>query len=413
MTRMTVTEYITANWGRSFYEDKDGSGFKGDDLPFPYTSPCIQGEGHFSFFFYWDTYFTNVGLLIDGYSEMAKNNICNMAWLIRRQGYMPNHTALHNRSQSPYFCRMVTEYFEAIGGTDTDPGLFRECAEALRQEYNFWVTARHTPIGLSHYGHHETAEGLAQFHDSIARRLPFLSKSSSFEDKVRIGGHFMANAEGTCDFSNRFDYRCLDFCQVDLNALLYEYETVLMGYSEQLGWGDIALWKTRQEARAERMQRYFWNDAEGLFYDYDYVNERHSAVPAQTGYQTLFCGVATEAQAARMVENMPKFEREFGMAYTPDVPGARDYQWAYPNVWPPMVWMLIRGLCRYGYAPEAKRLAEKYIRTTDQLFEKTGQLWEKTDAETGEVAGGEYEAAPMIGWSAGVYIGCKQLLEVN
>jgi len=395
-----VLEYIRANWPRSIYHDANGSGFKGDDLPFPYTSPCIKGEGHYSFFFYWDTYFTNLGLLRHGHVQTAKDNIRNMLWLITRQGYMPNHVALFNRSQSPYLCRMVQDYLAATG----DDAFLPECADGLRQEYHFWTTARHTPIGLAQHGHHETAEGCVQFYDDITPRLSFLSKDAPTADKVRIGGHYLAEAEATCDFTPRFDRRGQDFCQVDLNALLFEYELVLAEYSQRLGWGDHKLWLQRNAARRERMNRYFWNEEQGLFLDYDFVNERPSAVPALTGCQTLFCGIATPEQAARMVANLPLFERAHGLAYTPDVPGCRDYQWAFPNVWPPMAWMVVSGLRRYGYETDAARIAGKYIATAVRLFEKTGQLWEKTDAETGEVAGGEYTAAPMMGWSAGIFV---------
>jgi alpha,alpha-trehalase len=405
-----VLAYIRANWLRSVSHDANGSGFGGDDLPHPYTSPCIKNEGKFSFFFYWDTYFTNLGLLRHGHADIARDNIRNMVWLIRRQGYMPNHTNLHNRSQSPYLCRMVVEYFQHIGGPEADPALFTACADALRQEYHFWTTARHTPIGLSQHGHHETEEGLIRFYNAIRKRLPFLPADASPADKARIGGHYMANAEATCDFSNRFDGRCLDFVQVDLNALLFEYETVLGGYAQRLGWGDVALWQRRQAARRERIDRYLWDEARGLYVDYDLANRRPGPVPAQTGYQTLFSGCASPAQAARLVANLPLFEREHGMAYTPDVPGCREYQWAYPNVWPSMVWMLIDGLRRYGYHDDARRLAQKYVATTSTLFARTGRLWEKTDAETGAVAGGEYEAAAMMGWSAGVFVACEELL---
>lgn len=409
MNPAPVIEYILKSWPRSIYRDANGSGFLGDDLPYPYTPPCIQGEGHFSFFFYWDTYFTNLGLLRHGHAATARDNIRNMLWLVRRQGYMPNHVALFNRSQSPYLCRMVLDYFAhlsaAENATAENQAFFRECAEGLRQEYHFWVTARHTPTGLSQYGHHDTAEGCAKFHDdALLGRLPFLSRDSSFADKARIGGHFMANAEATCDFSPRFDRRCLDFIEPDLNALLYEYEITLADYSERLGWGDTQLWQDRIRTRRARVNRYLWDEARGLFMDYDFVNARFSDCPAQTGYQTLFCGLATPEQAARMVANLPLFEREHGMAYTPDLPGCREYQWAYPNVWPPMVYVMVRGLERYGYQAESRRLAEKYVRTALHLFEKTGQLWEKTDAETGLVAGGEYKAAPMMGWSAGIFV---------
>jgi alpha,alpha-trehalase len=67
------------------------------------------------------------------------------------------------------------------------------------------------------------------------------------------------------------------------------------------------------------------------------------------------------------------------------------------------------GLQRYGFDADARRLARKYVATADRLFARTGRLWEKTDAETGEVAGGEYEAAAMIGWSAGVYLQALEL----
>ncbi len=410
MNPQPVIEYIQSNWPRSFYRDVDGSGFQGDDLPHPYSSPCIQGQGIYSFFFYWDTYFTNLGLLAHGHTGIARDNIRNMLWLIRRQGFMPNHVALFNRSQSPYLCRMVTEFLSATGGRENDPVFFEACADGLRQEYNFWITARHSPIGLNRHGHQETDEGCACFYDDIIPRLPFLKKDIPYADKARIGSHYLANAEATCDFSNRFDQRCLDFCQVDLNALLYEYEVILAGYSERLNWGDHQIWLDRNRVRRERMNRIFWNEEEGLFFDYDYVNHRQATVPAQTGYQTLFCGFASPAQAARLVENLPLFERDHGMAYTPEVPGCRDFQWAYPNVWPAMVWMIISGLRRYGYDEHARRHATKYLATATRLFEKTGQLWEKTDAETGEVAGGEYDAAPMMGWSAGVFVACHDFL---
>lgn len=410
MNTKPVLDYIRENWPRSFFKDADGSGFRGDDLPYPYSSPCIRGEGVYSFFFYWDTYFTNLGLLRNGHAGVVRDNIRNILWLIRRQGYMPNHVALFNRSQSPYLCRMVTDYFAATGGPESDPKFFEACADGMRQEYNFWITARHSPVGLSRHGHQETDEGCARFHDDIIPRLPFLKKDIPYADKVRIGSHLLANAEATCDFSNRFDQRCLDFCQVDLNALLFEYEVVLADISKRLGWGDHEIWVDRNTVRRERMNRYFWNEEVGLFFDYDFVNGRQGTVPAQTGYQTLFTGMATPDQAARLVENLPLFERDHGMAYTPDVPGCRDYQWAYPNVWPAMVWMIVSGLRRYGYTSDARRHAEKYVATAVRLFEKTGQLWEKTDAETGEVAGGEYEAAPMMGWSAGVFVACHELL---
>ncbi len=399
----TVLTYIRNNWDRSIYHDAPGQGFQGIDLPYPYSSPCIKEEGKFYFFFYWDTYFTNLGLMAHDRMEIAKANIQNMIWLIERQGYMPNHVGIYNRSQSPYLCRMVVDYFARVPA-DSEPDFFAQCAQALRQEYNFWNTARQTPVGLTQHGHHDTAEGCAAFYDRHLIERLGLPADASFPDKVYWGAQYMANAEATCDFTNRFDGRALDYCQVDLNALLYDYEVTLAEYSLRLGWGDHELWLARRTKRLARINQYMWSDAEGLFLDYDFTKDEHSKVAAQTGYQTLHCGLASAEQAARMVERMSLFERDHGMAYTPDVPGCRKFQWAFPNVWPPMAWIVMDGLRRYGFEADARRIAEKYVTTAVRLFEETGQLWEKTDAETGEVAGGEYDAAPMLGWSAGVFV---------
>lgn len=395
---MTVSSYIHENLPRSFYRDEPGTGFCGIDLPFPYTCPCIKGEGHFSFFFYWDTYFTNLGLLLSGYADIAKGNIQNMLWLIRRQGYMPNHVGLTNRSQPPYLCRMVESYLASTG----DDAFLAECAEGLLAEYNFWMAARFHPTGLNHYGTQETWEGMERF--ASDKRIRSICPGDTPAERRRIGAHYLAEAEASCDFTPRFDQRCLDHVQTDLNGLLYEYELFFAKHSDALGWDFAIDWAARAEHRKALINRYLWNEERGLYLDYDSANARHSRVAALTGVQFLAHGIPSAEQAARIVAHLPLFEREHGVAYAEECPGSRNYQWAYPNVWPPLVYMTVAGLRRYGFHEDADRIAQKFLLTTERLFQKTGRLWEKTDAVTGGVAGNEYAAAPMMGWSAGVYL---------
>lgn len=409
---MNVTEYIEQNIERSVYFDEPGTGFGGIDLPYRYTSPCIKGEGMFYFFFYWDTAFTQVALYATGRTDVARENIQNMLWLIDRQGYMPNHVGIHNRSQSPYLCRMVADYFEQMGGPEAEPAFFRQCAEGLLREYNWWISARLHPTGLSQHGTHETWEGLERFADDkrVSRICPSEGKSRS--EKRRIGAHYLAEAEGTCDFTPRFEKRCLDYVQTDLNGLLYDYERFFAEHSERLGWNFNIDWAARAELRKERLNRYCWSEERGLFLDYDSVNDRHSPVAALTGLQLLMHDIPTETQAARIVENLHRFERNFGIAYTEECPDCRNYQWAYPAVWPPLVHNTVKGLTRYGYHEDARRIAQKFVDTTERLFAEKGKIFEKTDAETGLLSDAEYDAPPMLGWTAGVYLFCRDVLAV-
>ncbi len=317
---------------------------------------------------------------------------------------MPNHVGIDNRSQSPYLCRMVRDYVEATG----DAAFLESCSKALLQEYNWWMSARRSPLGLNQHGMHDTWEGQEGFAEYSRVWALCPSTGKRLAEKRRIGAHYLAEAEATCDFTPRFEHRCLDYIPCDLNALLYEYELYLADLSERFQWNHGIDWQGRAQKRLERMQALLWSPERELFLDFDFVHGKHSPVAALTGMQLLAHGIPDTRQAEQMVANLKLFEREHGVAYTEACEGCRQYQWAYPTVWPPMVYMLVSGLERYGFSTDAKRIAHKFLDTTISLFEKTGQLWEKTDAENGEAASGEYDAAPMLGWTAGIFVALSE-----
>lgn len=80
---------------------------QGDDtligLPYPYTVPTVSEA--FQEMYYWDTYFTNVGLLVSGESELARNNTDNLLYMADKYGFVPNgnRTWFLNRSQPSFF----------------------------------------------------------------------------------------------------------------------------------------------------------------------------------------------------------------------------------------------------------------------------------------------------------------------
>ena len=92
-----LKKYIQENWTKTVRADNGG---KGIPLPYPIIVPCISER--FTCFFYWDTYFTNLGLMYDNL-EQAKNNIENMRFFVETIGYIPNGNmeVMFNRSQPP------------------------------------------------------------------------------------------------------------------------------------------------------------------------------------------------------------------------------------------------------------------------------------------------------------------------
>lgn len=421
-TAHALPELITwfrANWDRTATTDHEGSGFAGIDLPYPYTTPCIRDAGKFSFFFYWDTYFTNLGLLRQQRLDLVRSNIDNMIWLIRRHGFMPNHVGIDHRSQAPYFGLMVAEHADALAADDAGPEaevrqrFLEHAAHYVRQEYFFWREARSTSLGLARCGQSATREYLESFYDrALVRRLGAQIDVPPSRKRA-VAAHRVAECETGWDFTERFDGRALDFAVIEFNANLFAYETLLERWARALDWPEPNLWATRADERRERIDRYLWNEERGLYLDYDTVHDKPGTVATAATFQPLFAGAASPDQARRVASALPLFEREYGLAVTEETPSCREYQWAYPNMWPPLLWIAVAGLARYDLHEHARRLARRYIAVCNTLFEETGQLWEKTDAETGRPAGGEYDAQPMLGWSAGVYLACADYLDTG
>jgi len=56
-------------------------------LPYPFTSPCV--DGMFQEMYYWDTYFTNKGLIEIGKGQQALNNVRNFLFLLNEYEKYP------------------------------------------------------------------------------------------------------------------------------------------------------------------------------------------------------------------------------------------------------------------------------------------------------------------------------------
>lgn len=304
---------------------------------------------------------------------------------------------------------MLPDYRDATG----DEALLVEVASELRQEYHFWTTTRHTPTGLQRHGHHDTGEGCLKFFNGCVQPRLGLPTDLPDAEKILIGAHHLGEAETGWDFTPRFSGRCMDFNPVELNALLHDHETLLAELAPDLGWDDAPLWRDRAAARRERMQRLLWDDSAGWFHDYDFVEKRRSSLVHLGGLLPLLCGLASPEQAARVAQKLPLLTRPHGVTATMETSDCRNYQWAYPNVWPPLVCFTAEALRHHNLNTEADRVARLFLDTTARLFAETGRLWEKTDAETGVIAANEYAAAPMMGWTAGVFVALHEGLSAT
>ena len=108
---MNLERYIQENLPKCIRENREDKGTL-IGLPYPYIVPCASG--HFQEMYYWDTYFTNKGLIIKGQITQARNNVDNMCYLINRYGFMlnGNRTDYLCNSQPPFLSLMVRDVYD-------------------------------------------------------------------------------------------------------------------------------------------------------------------------------------------------------------------------------------------------------------------------------------------------------------
>lgn len=400
--------YIKENWKHTIR--KPGKGLNGIvTIPFFYTTPCIQDT--FVNFYYWDTYFTNLGLLKCNMEEQVENNLDTMKYFINALGYVPNANYRLDRSQPPVFTAGVWDLY----CFKKDVHVIEKYIDSIIKELEFWKYDRMTPCGLNAYGTNATKTELLKNCELLCRRIGAKVPDKA-EDKMKLCYNLYAIAESGWDFTPRFGteenaFAAEEFAQVDLNSLLYDAEVKASKMLQLVNRAEEAeLLEEQYKNRKMLMERYMKDPKTGIYYDYNFQKKCFSSVASCASFYVYATGISDNQKAAQ--ELLKRLEMPYGLAACEERKGAVCLQWDFPAMWPSNVFFAERGLKKAGLLWEARRIAEKYVETVDRCFEKTGLLWEKYDSLSGSVSETkEYTTPPMMGWTAGVYLEMKEQMK--
>jgi alpha,alpha-trehalase len=378
-------DYITEYWSKlRHYNVRDEGTLIG--LPEPYIVPSLKNGGRFSFEeqYYWDSYFIAQGLYGTKYQKYASGMLENLLSMARRFGCVPNGSRyyLMGRSQPPFLTSYILEVFEHTGKS---PEWLQEAMDVAKQEYaQVWM-------GTAHPNWRKVFKGLSRYYD------------------VNVL-HELAEAESGWDYNGRFNGECLSYVPVDLNCLLYKYETDFEHAARIMGDPiEADIWKRRARQRKTMINKYLWNDKLGFYFDYNYVTEKRGKVWSLAGYYALWSGAASQTQAARLVAHLKKFEHVGGLSVT-NASSIRDprnipLQWDYPNGWAPLHWIAARGLDRYGYRDDVDRIVRKWLAANLMQFKKHHVFYEKYNVVIPGMPAheGVYPPQTGFGWSNAVF----------
>ncbi|HVC31162.1 MAG TPA: alpha,alpha-trehalase TreF [Steroidobacteraceae bacterium] len=390
-------------------------------VPPPYSSllyvpkPYVVPGGRFREFYYWDSYFSMLGLIPDGHLGTARDLVDDFSYLLREYGHIPNgaRTYYVSRSQPPV-------YYLMLGLLSAHPA--REWSrhlKGLEREYAYWMagSAGLRP-GRARRNVVEMPDGslLNRYWDAAdtprdeSYRNDVMVARASGRPAAQVYRDIRAAAESGWDFSSRWladgrhltTIRTTDIVPVDLNSLLYGLERAISrGCEARREPACERRFAARARRRRQAMDRYLWNAKAGYFMDYDWRDRRRNPELSAATLYPLFTGVADMSQAdAVAAVTRARLLKEGGIVTTNIASGQ---QWDAPNGWPPLQWIAVVGLRRYDQQVLAHEIARRWLATVQRVFANTGKLVEKYDVEhILPGGGGEYPLQDGFGWTNGV-----------
>ncbi|KAI1467392.1 glycoside hydrolase family 37 protein [Daldinia caldariorum] len=451
----------------------------------PINRTFVVAGGRFREPYYWDSFWILEGLLRTGgsFTQISRNIIENFLDFVDKFGFVPNGAHYLNRSQPPLLTQMVKTYIDYTN----DTSLLERALPLLIKEHNFWIENRTSAITfgdetfhLAHYGVQNTEPRPESYREDYitANNRSYYAASGIIypesrplneSEKAELYSNLASGAESGWDYTARFIANPSDAARdvyfplrslntnkivaVDLNSILYANEIIIASYLEKSGDSTLATeFEQLARNRSEAMYALMWNDKYTSYFDYNltsgtqdiYIPLDADATTAQIldapeGYQVFFhiaqfypfwLGAAPPQLKNNPLAVKLAFQRvsDFVTEKAGGVAGTNyrtGQQWDQPNVWPPLMYVLIKGLLNtpatFGKEDPAYietqdlslKLAQRYLDSTFCTWRATGGSTDETpklegldsdDSTNVAGGGGEYEVVEGFGWTNGVLI---------
>jgi alpha,alpha-trehalase len=387
-------------------------------LPYKYLVP----GGRFTAQYYWDSYFTMVGLAADDRWDLVESMMKNMSYMIRKFGFIPNgnRTYFLTRSHPPFFSHMVKLLATHQNKTLT----LLEYLPYMLTEYRFWMRGKRTlgkldePAAMRRVVRMSDGSMLGRYFDNKPTPRPEslredleTADDAEGDNTEKLYVDLRAGAESGWDFSSRWQkdpsdlstIHTTDIVAIDLNCLLYHLEmTIAETYQLLLQPLLARRYRRMAEKRQKAINKYLWDEKEQFFVDYDFRASASTGRVTLAGVFPLYAKMATPAQARAVAERIEKdFLKPGGLVTTLINSGQ---QWDAPNGWAPLQWVTIQGLREYGYHALADKIKKAWISTCIDVYHREGKMVEKYNVidpfKLG--GGGEYVLQDGFGWTNGV-----------
>jgi neutral trehalase len=251
-----------------------------------------------------------------------------------------------------------------IAADTKDTAFIREVYPKLRSYHSWLMKSRRLSSGLFFWQH------------------PY---ESGLDNSPRFGAR---------DESSFVDTRVID--AIDLSSyVVLDAKALIAMAREQIALGatpeetvaleaDIAGLSSEAEEISQLIRTKLWDESTGYFYDFNEKTGERVMIPTLASFFPLVAGVATPAQAARMMEHLRNPEEFNTTIPFPTV--ARNSKWFDKDCWRGPVWvntayLTMEGMKAYGYNAEAKDMAYRLVDGVYKTWNNTKKFVEYYDPD--------------------------------
>ena len=312
---------------------------------------CMPGVG---VIWQWDSCFMS---LFAGYAPEGCNGLGNLDNLYAMQAkdgyismayrYATREPAYGERVNPPLYAWCEWLYAKRTGDLSRLPRAYDACSRLFR-----WLKAHRT----------RKSNGLYWFEDT----------GSTGMDNSPRSGYSAAHQDGS------------DVCFVDLCCQQVLAARCLAKMAPFVGKADeVSSWTAEANALAEKINLLMWSERTGFYHDVYIDTNNRLAVKTAAGFWALVSGVATPERAARLANSLTAGKVFFAHSGVPSLSADDpnyDPEGGYwlGGVWPPIQYMICRGLRANGYRKLAREIATRHLNSMLAVLDgdESKTIWE-------------------------------------
>lgn len=390
----------------------------------PLPKGFVIPGGRFREVYYWDSYWTFLGLLLSEMTQTVKGMLENLLYLVDRFGFIPNGARVYylNRSQPPMLVLMMKIYLDKTN----DVKFLKKHIETLEKELNFWLAHRTVQVsknGVTYKLARYAVESNTPRPESYSEDIKTCGVYSSNSKQQFCNSQLKSGSESGMDFSSRwmadknkpFNLSLIEpskIIPVDLNSILFkDFSTLTYFFNITSNREKSKYWSKIAEKWKTAIKNVLYNPKDGIWYDFNLKTNEQIKKFYPSNFAPLWANAFDLKDSGNYGQKAAEYlDKQNLLKFKGGIPASLQsigQQWDMPNAWAPSQEIIITGLYDSN-SDKAKNIAEQlaknWINTNMEGYKKQGVMFEKYNAEkVGQTgSGGEYSAQTGFGWTNGV-----------